>query len=177
MEVNPLHLRIGQSLSECLMGKEGTVLLRDGACGGAQHIPLFCSERKSRETEYCNVDLMILKDNKIKVIIEIEESNVKPTQVCGKFLTSALSKYHLHHSTFKAEMDHSVTFIQILDTSALNREKTRKTNQWDHLAKSINEILPLKGSKIQKYVLLGFNLEDFDEKKPEFISVIDDALE
>lgn len=81
---NQLHLRIGEILEKTLGNKKGIVLLRDAACGGNQHIPLFCTSARSRETEYCNVDLMILKNNKIKVILEIEESNVKPTQVCGK---------------------------------------------------------------------------------------------
>ncbi len=151
-------------------------LILDVACGGTQHIPLFCSDRKSRETEYCNVDMMVLKDNKIKVIIEIEESNVKPTQVCGKFLTSALSKHYIHRSG-KAEMDQSVTFIQILDTSTLVQGKTKKISQWDCLAKSINEILPLRShSSINRYVLLGCNLGDFEQKKQELFSAIDDAL-
>ncbi len=126
MEINPLHLRIGKALSEYLGLRENVTLLRDAACGGNQHIPLFCNDRKSRETEYCNVDMMILKGSRIKVIIEIEESNVKPTQVCGKFLTSALSKHYLHPSG-KAEMDKSVTFIQILDTSALVQGKQRRS--------------------------------------------------
>ncbi len=181
MGVNPLHLKIGEALSEYLGSKENVTLLRDAACGvnqpGRQRIPLFCNDKKSRETEYCNVDMMILKDSRIKVIIEIEESNVKPTQVCGKFLTSALSRHYLHHSG-NAEMDQSVTFIQILDTSALVKGKTKKLDQWDYLAKSINEILPLRGhSSIKNYVLLGCSLGDFEQKKPELFSAIDDALE
>ncbi len=177
MELNPLHLKIGRNLSEHLNSRKNVKLLRDAACGGNQHIPLFCNEKKSRETEYCNVDMMILKDNKIKVIIEIEESNIKPTQICGKFLTSALSKHYLHQSE-KAEMDKSVTFIQILNTSALVQGKTKKISQWDYLAKSINDILPLRDhSSIKKYVLLGCSLDDFEQKKPELFSAINDVLD
>ncbi len=180
MEPNPLHIGIGKALSEYLGSRENVILLRDAACGGnqreRQHIPLFCNENRSRETEYCNVDLMVLKDNKIKVIIEIEESNVKPTQVCGKFLTSALSKHYLHHSG-QAKMDKSVTFIQILDTSALVNGRTSKISQWDYLAKSINEILPLRShNSIKNYVLLACSLNDFEQKKPELFSALDDAL-
>jgi hypothetical protein len=61
-------------------------LIRDEACGGRQRIPLFNTAQKSRKTEYCNVDLLVLKQNKIKMIVEIEESNVKPTQICGNSL-------------------------------------------------------------------------------------------
>ena len=67
----------------------GYDLLKDHACSGNQNIPLFSSKKKSNQTEYCNVDLLILKKDKIKVILEIEEADTKPTQICGKYLTSA----------------------------------------------------------------------------------------
>ena len=79
-QLNQLHQKIGAILSDMLKDRKNVVLLRDKACGGNQHIPLFCTSEKSRETEYCNVDLMVLKNNRVKIIIEIEESNVKPTQ-------------------------------------------------------------------------------------------------
>jgi hypothetical protein len=79
--------------------------------------------------------MLVLKEGKIKMIVEIEESNVKPTQVCGKFLTSALSKYYIHETQNNQpiEMDEKVTFIQILDTSRLVRGKTKKLKQWKQL--------------------------------------------
>jgi hypothetical protein len=119
-------------------------LIVDEACGGNQHVPLFSASKKSRKTEYCNVDLMVLQKNKIKVIVEIEESNVKPTQICGKFLTSALSKYCVHESLpdRSVGMADNVTFIQILDTSRL-KKNTMKIKQWKTLESSIKEILPL----------------------------------
>ncbi len=131
-------------------------LIRDEACGGDQRIPLFNTAQKSRKTEYCNVDLLILKEDKIKMIVEIEESNVKPTQVCGKFLTSALANYYIHTSKKNETigMDDSVTFIQIVDTSKLVKEKTSKPQQWKVLEESINSIIPLKNSRITSYKLL-----------------------
>jgi len=90
---------MGDILRDLLKDEKEIVLLRDKACGGNQHIPLFCTSEKSRETEYCNVDMMILKNDKIKVIVEIEESNVKPTQICGKLLTSALSRFFITNHT------------------------------------------------------------------------------
>lgn len=85
---HPLHKAIGKIIDEKSL--PGCKILKDPACGGKQKFPLFSSKRKSRETEYCDVDILILKSNKIRVIIEIEEANVKPTQICGKLLTSAL---------------------------------------------------------------------------------------
>ena len=134
----------------------GFTLIKDEACGGKQRIPLFNSDTKSRKTEYCNVDLLVLKDDKIKMIIEIEESNVKPTQVCGKFLTSALAKYYIHNSQDKPiEMGEMVNFIQIVDASKLSKNKTMKPEQWKELANSINKVLPLRDSRITAYWILS----------------------
>jgi len=77
------------------------------------------------KTQLCNVDMLILRSNSIKVIIEIEESNVKPVQICGKLLASALSSHYIYGDDPPVPVDGSVLFIQILDTSKL-REGTLK---------------------------------------------------
>lgn len=137
---NILHKKVGKIFQGLVSKYTNLKLIQDPACqekqqGVQQRIPLFCSEEKSRENEFCNVDMLVLKEGKIKMIVEIEESNVKPTQVCGKFLTSALSKYYIHETQNNQpiEMDEKVTFIQILDTSRLVRGKTKKLKQWKQL--------------------------------------------
>jgi hypothetical protein len=153
MEANIIHKKVGRAFQEIVSKYPNLMLLQDTACGGKQHIPLFCNSVKSKENEFCNVDMMVLKDDKIRLIIEIEESNVKPTQVCGKFLASALAKYFIHNSKDDKliEMDENVTFIQILDASKLVKGKTNKIMQWKQLEASINKVLPLKNSKITTY--------------------------
>lgn len=148
---NPLHYLIGGLFENNL--SSSYKLVKDAACGGNQHIPLFCSKEKSNATSYCNVDLLVIKDGTIRIIVEIEESNVKLNQVCGKFLTSALAQYYIHESEndIPIEMHDSVIFIQILDTSNLKEDETSKFKQWGNLEKSIKAILPIKGSKIRKY--------------------------
>ena len=167
---HPLHGIIG----ECINTDEfpDCKIIKDPACGGHQNIPLFCSEVKSNETEYCNVDLLIIKDDKIRVIIEIEESDVKPTQICGKFLTSALSSYYIHGSEENKpiEMDDSVLFIQVLDTSRL-KEKTSKIKQWKNLERSINSILPV--NNIRKYKIVHGSPSNFKNRNSsEFIELM-----
>jgi len=154
-KVHPMHKEIGDILERNL--PQDCRLIRDQACGGNQRIPLFYTEEKSRETEYCNVDLLVLKENKIRLIVEIEESDVKPTQICGKFLTSALARYYIHESenNKRIGMGESVTFIQIVDTSGLVKDKTKKFKQWNLLEKSMNRILPLEDSKIRTYKLIN----------------------
>jgi hypothetical protein len=164
MQAN-LHLIIGQILEEYLVGKDDLSLLKDKACGGNQYITLFCKPEKSSATEYCNVDLLILKNNRIKVIIEIEESNVTPTQICGKILASALTNWYIHESTNNTpiKMAESVTFIQIVDPSRLN-DNTKKPEQWDLLQNSIRGVLPLKNSPIKNYFLLPASTADFQRE-------------
>lgn len=59
-------------------------------------MPLFCYAEESSETEYCDIDLLVVKDDKIRVILEVEESNVTPIQICGKLFASALSSHFIH---------------------------------------------------------------------------------
>jgi len=152
-KIHPLHKRTADKIESVLPPNR---LIKDEACGGNQRIPLFYDAKKSRETEYCNVDLLVLKEDKIKAIIEIEESNVKPTQVCGKFLTSALARYYIHDNDMNKPvgMDDSVAFFQIVDTSKL-KGKSAKPEQWKALERSIQSILPLKNSRITSYRLLS----------------------
>ncbi len=99
--------------------------------------------------------MLLLKNGKIKVIVEIEESDVKPTQICGKLLTSALSNFYIYESNANQSigMADSILFIQIVDTSKTFRTEAKRS-QWKTLEKSINHILPIKGSKITMYRLL-----------------------
>ena len=153
--LHSIHEEIAEIFNAAL--PSNCILIKDEACGGKHHIPLFRTAKKSRETEYCNVDLLVLKENKIRIIVEIEESNVKPTQICGKFLTSALASHYIH-SSMKNEpvgMDDHVTFVQIVDTWGLVKEKTSKYKQWKALEESIRKIIPLKNSRIAEYRLFS----------------------
>lgn len=153
-EKHPLHLQLGKEVVANFGSTSEVKIIRDPACGGEQHIPLFRDSRKKRETQYCNVDLLMLKNGKVRVILEIEEADIKPTQICGKFLTSALSKYYIHDKDGGAvSMDTSVTFIQFVDTSKL-KDKSLKKDQFDLIEESIQSVLPLKDSKIDTYRLL-----------------------
>ena len=150
--VHPLHKEIAEQLASLLLPYS---LIKDEACGGDQRIPLFYDKEKSRTSEYCNVDMLVLKENKVRVMIEIEESKVKPTQICGKFLTSALARYYIHEDkeNTPVEMSDHLTFVQIVDTSKL-KNNSAKPKQWKTLERSIQNIIPLKNSRITSYMLV-----------------------
>jgi len=172
---HPLHKAIGDIFTTDLL--PGYDILKDLACAyDGQNIPLFCSEKKSNQTEYCNVDLLIVKSNKIKVIIEIEEANIKPTQICGKFLTSALSSCYIgqYNDSKPVSMDDTVLFIQILDKSKL-KDETDKLEQCRNIEESITQIIPVGDSKIRKYSLFYGEATEFGvngKKKEELLECI-----
>ena|SRR3989338_793660 len=150
---HPLHEKIGEALSQQF--KEDFVM--DTACGGKHALPLF-RDKKSKKTEFCRVDGIIIKDGKVKIIFEIEEANIKPTQACGKFLASALSQYY-DYGKKRYGLDDSAMFIQVLDTSKL-KENSMKKEQWSNLEKAIQNIIPVKESRIKKYKLYYFCVKD-----------------
>lgn len=160
-----LHERIFNLIVGSFKDYTNLKIIKDPAClvdNDRQHIPLFQTQLKSRDTHYCCVDMLILQKGKIRLIIEIEETNIKPTQVCGKFLTSALSKFYIHKKDCGIiKMADSVAFIQVLDSSKLKVRSVKK-NQFTNLEHSIQNIIPLKDSRINKYKLfVGKHDESF----------------
>lgn len=172
MPKHPLHEVVGKIVKEADLLDCKVVLSRE--CGGSQNIPLFCSPSKANSTEYCNVDLLITKKGEVRVIVEIEETNVTPVQICGKFLVSALTSYYIHNSEKKsAQMAESVLFIQIVDKSKLKESKTSKIGQWENLEKSISKILPI--GRIKEYKLFLGNKNNLHDEQC-MLKCIRDAL-
>jgi len=174
--VHSLHELIGDIISHNFPNYH---ILKDEAVGGdTKRLPMFPSYPKSRDKTYCNVDLLILKNEKIQVIIEIEETDITPNKICGKFLTSALSSYFIHRdfNDDPISMDDSVSFIQILDTSEI-KDKSFKIKQGINLESSIRKVLPIKDSKIRKYSLIYGNIFDFKDKNSDQSKKLNKCLE
>jgi hypothetical protein len=147
-----LHIEIGNIIKTLEL--PNMEVITDPACDGEQHIPLFVESIKSRKTQYCNVDVLVIMNDLVRVIVEIEESDVKPTQVCGKFLTSALSNYYIHKNKKNKEIPIiDALFLQILSSSKLSIGSS-KQYQWKNLEKSIQDIIPLQKSEIIEYRLV-----------------------
>ena len=174
------HELIGDIISENITG-EGLRILKDPACDPDGHIlPLYYSKvedegesvtvNNSRSRIFTNVDLLILKKNEIKVIIEIEESNFEPIHIFGKFFAAAFSSSYSHYTEAKdfIEMADSVLFVQILDTENIKIGKTQKPKQWRNIEESIKKIIPIADSKIKAYRLFYGDVSEFNaKKKPE----------
>jgi len=169
---HPLHEVIGSFLQQLPLPADCRLLLAR-ECGGNQNLPLFCSQQKSNYTEYCNFDALVVKRGEISFLMEIEESGLIPTKVCGKFLTAALSTHFIHDVLNNAAtpMGSHVTFVQILDSSKLPR-RTKKIQQGSLLEQSIQNILPCVKGPIKTYRLFFIDgVEGFHADHSEFQQV------
>jgi len=161
-----LHEKLAKSISESFSSEPGYKVMLDKACGGHRTLPLYMSKLIGSDTEICDVDILIAQDGKVKAIIEIEESDVTPNQICGKFLTSALASYYSGEEDTAVPLDAPIAFIQVLDESKLKIDKTKKPGQWGNIEKAICRILPVGNSQINVYKIFGFNgSEDQYEKQ------------
>ena len=150
---HPLHFAVAEELQQQLNGRGE--LIRDVACGGKQHLPLFIGTNKGSDTRMCEVDLLIVSEGQVKVIIEIEESGFLPTKICGKFLQSAIATHFIHDSQAGSALpyDNHLLFVQVLDGSSILKQGTHKDKQAKLIEQKIRSMLPLKGSRITDYRL------------------------
>ena len=150
---HPLHLAVAEALLQRIKG-QGEII-RDPACGGNQHIPLFVGEHRGRDTRMCLVDLLVVVSGQVRIIVEIEESGFLPTKICGKFLQAALATHFIHDSRPEPALPYAedVLFIQVLDGSKCLKHGSRKESQAKLIMEQIRGKLPLKGSGITDYQL------------------------
>src|SRR3989338_467654 len=109
-----LHEEIGLEIKEKFTESSGVEVLLDSACcNERRQLPLY----SQKGIKLCQADVLIIKNGKVKVIIEIEESDIKPVHIAGKFLICALASFYGHKE--KIELDDDVLFVQVVDVSKL----------------------------------------------------------
>lgn len=141
-----LHKFTGDEISKKFANRNYQVIKAPECCNekssNSQNIPLFRGE-KSNSTEYCNVDILILQNGKVRVIIEIDESNTIPVHTFGKFLASALSEFFRHKKQGNISLadSESVLFVQIIAIPKTKTGKTSKPRQGKNIEDSINKMI------------------------------------
>jgi hypothetical protein len=150
---HPLHLAVAEKVYERI--KRRAELVKDKACGGEQHVPLFSSPERGRDTQLCKVDLLVVKSAQVRVILEIEESGFSPTKICGKLLTSALSTHFIHNTQAGLVVPYAdrVLFVQVLDGSKFLKPGSRKREQCELIEKQIRDMLTSNRSSVTDYRL------------------------
>ena len=141
----------------------GCRVLRAPECGGEHNLPLFYSEHKSNATEFCDVDILVLKSGRIRVIVEIEEVELVPGKLFGKFAVPAVCWGYIYGpSGENAPMDDRVVFVQVVNAADM-KPNASKPEQWRLVEKAIRELIPLKGkgARIAGYSLYAGTAADF----------------
>jgi len=164
---HPLHILITEFIENNLtdLWSSKVRLIKDQACGGKQQIPLFLNETKSRKTELCKVDLAIVKDNYIEALVEID-TKIIPTQICGKFLTSALSSFYIHRTEIKPiPLSNNVLFVQILDSEfrgLVQKDLSAKIEQGKNIEMAIQGLTEKMNLNIKEYKLFWATKDNFN---------------
>lgn len=160
--IHPLHQAVAYRIAKDV--SHGMELLRDPACGGDQHLPLFVGKHKARDTRMCCVDLLLVSGGRVRCIVEVEESGFLPTKICGKFLQAALADHFIHDSRPESALPYGerVRFVHVLDGSACLKDGGRKEQQAKLIQEEIRKLLPVRG--ITEYDLLFVNGPEDDMK-------------
>jgi hypothetical protein len=140
---HPLHCAVADFLDP-LVASLGCKFVTDPACRGNQRIPLFLSSDRRRDTWLCDVDALVLAGDEVRLIVEVDESNVKPTHLAGKFLTSAMSRFYIHRTEgdVPRPMHRDCCFLQFVSTLDLE-PKSRKVHQWRNIEAAIRKLPPI----------------------------------
>ncbi len=151
---HPLHVEVAEVVREKI--RSGDLLLLDSACvednadEKLQHLPLFrCDDvlDKSRATQYSNVDMLVVRNGRVRMIVEIEESSTSPVTICGKVLASGMANCLIHLTLDPSLVEYAdhVTFVQVAKPKATTEDGSKKEEQFRLLESSIRAVLPSTG--------------------------------
>jgi hypothetical protein len=149
--MHPLHILIGKIILGTAM--EGCQVILGKDCGGEQNIQLFCNGQAVMATRFCSVDAIVLKDGQVKVIVEIEESDIRPVALSGKLTISAVARHFIHRSEDYPIAPHA-SFVQVIDTRKLSA-RSSKLAQCGNLKESIKDMVWASGRRMEYDIFHG----------------------
>jgi hypothetical protein len=157
----------------------GCHVLKAAECGGEHNLPLFYTAHKSNATEFCDVDILVLKGGRIRVIVEIEEVERSPGKLFGKFTVPSVCWGYIYGPSGEdAPMGDRVVFVQIVNATDI-QPNSSKPEQWRLVEKAIRELIPLKGkgARMVEYHLLEGTEADFQNRAgQDLVALIQDAV-
>ncbi len=177
---HPLHYIIGKILSQIPLKKNAN-LFSDQACGlkNPINIQFFLSmEKPRRPLRLCYVDSLILVNDKIRIVIEIEESGRYPGKIIGKFFTFMLAPYFIQKDRVY-DKNKDLLFLQIIDTTDSDSKKnSSKGAQWKAIEDAIQKYIAVPSGIRYEYRILHGRPDDFEkgERNKEFKKLLNDAL-
>ncbi|GEM_PF-3345111 len=173
--IHSLHEQVAKTF-ESIAPKHGLIIQLDEACVNKttgtifQHLPFFLSINAHNDTEITNVDILVLKNEKVKLVCEIEESDISPVRIYGKAFTSATAIMCQLANNSRYDMDNRGVFIQILSSKQLPAA-SNKEKQGANIVDAINDLLRYGGSWIKKYYLIYGDVNDFKPRNRGYVEI------
>jgi hypothetical protein len=166
MGKHELHIALGNAFKDILELKKDYKVELDEACetdpDKKKHLPFFLSDVAHNDTEITNVDLMVVKDKTVKVICEIEESDITPIRTYGKVFTTATTLMCQLNDKTRYKLDKNGIFIQVLSSEKL-KDYSKKEKQGENIENAINNLLKSSCSWVKEYHLIYGKIDDFED--------------
>jgi hypothetical protein len=171
--------KLHQVVGDIVVRNFGEKVKLDFACckssDSRKQLPLFSSEDTSRETQLCKVDMLIVSENKVKVVLEIEESGRIPTKICGKFLTTGLAKLYKPHKGNALLLASPLLFIQVLSSAGIP-DKSSIPNQLCNIERAMRKISNVDGRQMYYLLFVGEPNTFESKQEAELIGRIEEFL-
>ena len=147
-EDHPLHKWVRDEVAKLAIGEEFEVR-EDPACsmiatthGTKKTLPLYIDHGPPENrvpVNLCWLDILIIgrKTQLVEVLIEIEESGVGPSEVCGKYLTSALATYY-HDGKNSFHVARDALFIQVVKVKSGDGDDPPMKTKWGFIESVLN---------------------------------------
>ena len=157
-----LHEKVAECVEALISQNPDLSIIKDPACGGSCNIPFFMSKDAHNDTEITNVDFIVVKEGKIRLVCEIEESDITPIRTFGKVFTVVGASCYKLNGKPPITLDAGGIFLQVLSKANL-KLSSKKESQGENIEKAINKIIQSnKNSWIQDYKLVYGDINDFN---------------
>ena len=168
VEKHPIHVAIGNILKDTEIKGLEPIIGTD--CGGLNKIKLYRTDKPLRGTAYCEPDIIILKEDKVCVIIEIEETGRTPIKIFGKFLTPNLTQFYIppRNKGKPYKLDDTIIFIQIIvsyEEKTTTHFEEMKREQYEIIKQKIEELIKTAPLLIKHYYMIVGKPEEFQKKE------------
>jgi hypothetical protein len=155
--MDDIHKAVGKILLD--LSIPGTEVMLDSACGGPTTVPFYGLDHGEGSDHIVEVDAAIVFKNEIKVVVEIDASDLRPVALCGKVLATAISN-HFRLGKVSIPLSDSLLFIQVVQHSA-DKTNTSKLRQCKYMAREIKKCLVAAKNRITEYSFHYATTEDF----------------
>ena len=138
----------------------------DKACGGNHAVKIYFDSPFSIATEFAQVNILLMKNKKVRAIIEIEETRNNPVRIFGKAFAAHFARYFFNPSLKEPIEYRDILFIQIIVKDTMTNNKLK---QFENIKEVINQNLRTYKGSIKEYEMIIGTPDIFEKENGEGI--------